>query len=532
MPSTLSRLDPLRLLARAAVIGSVMHLAAAQAQTVTAVMYSGIRLLDPVANSGYITQDFAYMVYDTLFALDAKQKIQPQMVDKWDVSPDGKTYRFTLRAGLKFHDGQPVRAEDVIASIKRWAEPDKLGQVLITLVTEMKAVDERSFEIVLKQPTPLLLDALAKPRGAMFVMPRRIAETPSNQAIKEQVGSGPFRFLPAEFKPGVRIVYEKNKDYVPRTEAPSWMAGGKTVNVDRVVWVTMPDPVTTANALTNGEIDYMELVPYDLLPMVEGKPDIKVDVLDPVGQLTFYRFNHLYPPFNDKVMRQAAMAAVNRKDIMQAMVGGNAKYYKLCGSVYGCGWTPFENTAGAELMNYDPARAKKLMAQARYDGSALVVLQVSDVSALSPQPLVTASDLRKAGFKVNLQGMDFQTWAGRRANPNPVDKGGWNIFNTNLGSLDISDPARSVTVAANGKNAYFGWPDVPGIEQLRARFVAATDLGEQKKIATEIQQAVIENGVVVPVGQFYLPSAYRTALKDVVTAPVPVFWGLKKATAP
>lgn len=528
MSSTFTKSRTLRTIAWAAALAGSLHAGAAQAQTVTAVMYSGVRLLDPVANSGYITQDHAYMIYDTLFALDAQQKIQPQMVDKWEVSPDNKTYRFTLRQGLKFHDGQPVKAEDCIASIKRWAEPDKLGQVLMTLVTGMKAVDDSTFEISLKQPTTLLMDALAKPRGPVFVMPKRVAETPSNQAIKEHIGSGPFRFLADEFKPGLRIAYEKNKDYKPRAEAPSWLAGGKVVKVEKVVWVTMPDPVTTANALMNGEIDYMELVPYDLLPMVEGKPNIKVDVLDPVGQLTFYRFNHLVPPFDNKAMRQAAMAAVDPKDVMQAMVGGNAKYYKLCGSIYGCGWTPHENKAGAELLKPDVQRAKKLMSEAKYDGSPLVALQVTDVSALSPQPMVTAASLRKAGFKVNLQGMDFQTWATRRVNQNTVDKGGWNVFNTNLGSLDISDPIRSMFVASNGKKAWFGWPDVPEIEKLREKFVAATDLAEQKKISAQIQQLVIEHGVVVPVGQFYLPSAYRTSLKDIVVAPVPLFWGMSK----
>jgi peptide/nickel transport system substrate-binding protein len=499
------------------------------AQTVTAVMYSGVRLLDPVASSGYITQDHAYMVYDTLLALDAQQKIQPQMVEKWEVSADSKTYKFILRPGLKWHDGAPVKAEDCIASIKRWAEPDKLGQVLMSMVSEMKALDDRTFQIVLKEPTPLLLDGLSKPRGTPYMMPKRIAETPSNQPIKEHIGSGPFKFVVSEFKPGLQIVYEKNKDYVPRSEPASWMAGGKVVNVDKVVWITMPDSVTTANALMNGEIDYMELVPYDLLPMVENKPGIKVDVLDPVGQLTFYRFNHLIPPFNNKTLRLAAMASVDSKDVMQAMVG-NPKYYKLCGSIYGCGGSPFENAAGAELLKPNLEKAKKLLKEGNYDGTPIVHLQVTDVSALSSQPMVTAAGFRKAGFKVNLQGMDFQTYATRRVNQGATDKGGWNAFNTNLGTLDISEPIRSMPAASNAQKAWFGWPDVPKIEELRQKFARTIDLAEQKKLAEQIQKLAIEEGVMVPIGQFYLPSAYRTSLTNIVKAPVPLFWGIKKTS--
>jgi peptide/nickel transport system substrate-binding protein len=391
----------------------------------------------------------------------------------------------------------------------------------------MKVVDDRSFQVVLKEPTTLLLDGLSKPRGTPYMMPKRIAETPSSQPIKEHIGSGPFKFIPSEFKPGVQIAYEKNKDYVPRREPASWMAGGKVVNVDKVVWVTMPDPITTANALMNGEIDYMELVPYDLLPMVENKPGIKVDVLDPAGQLTFYRFNQLIPPFNNKTMRHAAMASVDPKDVMQAMVG-NPKYYKLCPSIYGCGGSPFENTAGAELIKPDLDRAKKLLKEANYNGAPIVHLQVTDVSALSSQPMVTAAGLRKAGFKVNLQGMDFQTFATRRVNQGTTDKGGWNVFNTNLGTLDLSEPIRSMPAAANGQKAWFGWPDVPQIEELRQKFARTTDRAEQKKLAEQIQKLVIEEGVMVPLGQFYLPSAYRATLTNIVKAPVPLFWGVKK----
>jgi peptide/nickel transport system substrate-binding protein len=502
---------------------------AVAATTVKAVLYSPLRLLDPVANGGYVTQNHAYMIYDTLFALDASQKVQPQMVDKYEISADKKTYKFTLRPGLKWHDGTPVKAEDCVASIKRWAEQDKMGQVMMSFMREMKVLNDNSFEMVFNTPNGLVLAALSKPRGAAYMMQKRIAEsTPASQPIKEHIGSGPFKFVTAEFKPGLQAVYEKNADYAPRKEPASWLAGSKAVNVDRVVWVTMPDHVTTVNALLNGEIDYMELVPYDLLPMLEGKPNIKVDVVDNTGQLTFYRFNFAQPPFNNRKMRQAAIASIDRAAIMQALVG-NPKYARACASIYGCSGSPFSTTVGTEsLVKPDPALVQSLSKEAKFDGAPIIVLQPTDVAVLAPQPMVIAQSLRKSGLKVDLQSMDFQTFMTRRVNAGPVDKGGWNMFHTNLGTLDLSDPIRALPVATNGAKAWNGWPDIADIEELRQKFAQASDLEEQKRIAAQIQKRVIEEGVMVPAGQFFLPTAFRTALSNVVYAPIPVFWGMSK----
>jgi len=516
-------------LALSAFLSVTLSLSApAGAQTITAVMHSGLRVLDPIITTAYITRNHGYMIFDTLLAVDAHNKIQPQMVEKWVISADGKTYTFTLRKGLKWHDGPSVKAEDCIASIKRWAEQDKMGQIMMTLVADMRAVDERTFRVVLKEPTDVVLSALAKPSGlAPFMMPKRIAETPSTTPIKEHIGSGPFKFVAAEFKPGVKVVYEKNRDYVPRREPPSWGAGGKVVYVDRVEWVTMPDHMTTVNALLNGEIDYMENVPYDLLPMVEGKKDIKVEVLDKLGYHTMYRFNHLHPPFNNKRIRQAAMYAVGQEDVLKALVG-NPKYYKTCAAVFGCG-SPYESSAGADMIvPSNMEKARQLLKEAKYDGTPVVLLQPTDVAVIAAQPVVIASALRKAGFTVDMQAMDWMTLVTRRASMEPPAKGGWNLFSTNWLIVDVLDPLRSAAAAANGKGAWFGWPDVPKIEELRLKFARTSNPAEKKKLAEEIQKLIIDEGVLVPMGQFTVPTAYRTSLTGVLESPVPFFWNIKK----
>ena len=224
------------------------------AKTITAVMHSDLRIIDPGFTTAYITRDHGYMVYDTLLAQDANFKIQPQMAD-WQVSDDKLTYTFTLRDGLKWHDGAPVTAEDCVASLKRWGKVDSMGQKLMDFTASIEASDAKTITLKLKEPYGLVLESIGKPSSLVpFMMPKRLAETPPGQQIKEQIGSGPFKFVAAEFQPGVKAVYEKNRDYVPRTEPPSWTSGAKLVKVDRVEWRAISDHQQAINAILAGEI--------------------------------------------------------------------------------------------------------------------------------------------------------------------------------------------------------------------------------------------------------------------------------------
>src|SRR4051812_8486016 len=236
-------------LARGLALGAALALPSlAEAKTITAVMHSDLRVTDPIVTTAYITRDHGYMVYDTLLATDSNFKIQPQMAD-WAISDDKLTYTFTLRDGLKWHDGTPVTADDCVASLKRWGKVDTLGSKLMEFTAGIEATDARTFTLKLKEPYGLVLESLGKPSSTVpFMMPKRLAETPVTQQIPEQIGSGPFKFVQAEFRPGVKAVYAKNTDYVPRKEPPSWTAGAKVVKVDRVEWVTMPDAQTAVNA--------------------------------------------------------------------------------------------------------------------------------------------------------------------------------------------------------------------------------------------------------------------------------------------
>ncbi len=499
------------------------------AQTLSVVMASRLSVLDPVLTTGHQTRNHAYMIYDTLLSTDSNNKIFPQMVNGWEVSGDGKTYTFTLRDGLKWHDGAPVKAEDCVASINRWAQQDKMGRQVMTLVTSIDVIDDKKFKIVHSIPTDLILFALAKPSGlSAFMMPKRVADTPSTKAITDYTGSGPFKFVASEFKPGVKVVYEKNKDYVPREEPASAMAGGKVVYVDRVEWVSMPDAVTTVNAVLNNEVDYMEAVPFDLIPMIKANDKVTVRVLDQMGYQVMYRFNQLHPPFDNKMIRQAAMYAIGQDEILKAQVG-NPEYYKTCAAVFGCG-LPYASDAHSDMIvKKDTAKAKELLKAAKYDGAPIVILQATDLVGREAIPVVMAQQLRQAGFTVTLQAMDFMTLISRRTNKASTANGGWSIFITGWHMSEIMDPLRNYGVSASGEKAWFGWPNVPEVESLREAFLAASSEDKRKSIAEQLQKVMLDEGVAVPVGQISNVAAYRKSLTGVLESPVPVFWNIKKA---
>ncbi|MGY6644316.1 MAG: ABC transporter substrate-binding protein [Salinarimonas sp.] len=499
-----------------------------EAQTLRAVKHSDLRVLDPIITTAYMSRNHGYMVFDTLVALDANFEIQPQMAD-WEISEDGMTYRFTLRDGLMFHDGEPVRPADVIASISRWGERDGMGQVLMTYIDSMEGDGDNVVVINLSQPYGLVLDSLAKPSSNVpFIMPERLANTPSTEAIPEQIGSGPFRFVQDEFQPGVQAVYLKNEDYIPREEPASWAAGGKVVNVDRVEWVTMADDQTALSALLAGEIDYWEQPPADLLPILEANPELVVRNQNELGYQTIGRMNFLHPPLDNKLIRQAALAALNQQDVLDAMIG-NPDLYNVCAAMFICG-TPLASDAGAEFATESHMdRARELLEEAGYDGTPLVIMHPTDVVTLRTQPVVATQLLRDAGFEVDLQAMDWQTLVGRRASQAAPDEGGWNMFFTNWVGADVFNPL--VNNMVNGRGAeggWFGWPDVPEAVALRTAYAEETDLEQQVEYARQLQELAYDEVMYVPLGEYIVPASWSTNLEGVLDGPAPFFWNITK----
>ncbi len=517
------------LLFAAALAVPAMTLAAqpAAAETVLRVIpHADLKNIDPIWTTAYITRNHGYMVYDTLFAMDKDLNPQPQMVDTWTVSDDQLTWTFKLRDGLKWHDGAAVTAEDCVASIQRWGKRDGMGQALMTVVESLGASDDKTIVMKLSQPYGLVLESLGKiSSNVPFMMPKRFAETDAFTQVTDMIGSGPFKFSKDEWVPGSKVVYLKNEDYVPRSEPPSYAAGGKVVKVDKVEWTYFPDSATAMNALIAGEVDYFEQPPNDLSAILKTTPGIVVEINDPLGNMGFARFNHLLPPFDNAKVRRAAMHAMKQEDYLLAAVGVPDNF-STCYSVFPCG-SPLSNDAGSDIVaNASIEEAKKMLADSGYDGTPVVIMQPTDIAVLSAFSLVTAEKLRQIGMTVDMQAMDWSTLTSRRAKRDPVSEGGWNIFHTWWIGADVLNPM-AIAYSGDPEKGWFGWAADAELEKLRAEFAFAKSVDEQKAIATKVQDRLYAIGSHGNLGAFFVPVAYRDNVKGLIKSPVQFFWNIE-----
>jgi len=494
------------------------------------VPHSNLAIIDPIWTTAYMSRNHGYMIYDTLFGTDEKSQIKPQMVEDWSVSPDKRLWTFKLRKGLEFHDGKPVTGDDVVASLSRWAKRDAMGIALMTFVARMDAPAADTFRIILREPCGFVLEALGKPSSNVpFIMPRRVAETDPFKQIEDTTGSGPYIFLKEQFKPGATAIYVKNPRYVSRKEPPSGSAGGKPVYVDRVEWnLGLRDPQTQVNALQRGEIDIIEQLAFDNYESVKAIKDVRLFFFTPLGRQFMARFNHLHKPFDNPAVRRAAIAAFAQEPFLRAQVGSK-DLYSTCASMFTCG-TPYASTAGSDVQaKSNLKKAQELLKASGYDGTPVVLLKPTDIYSINKLPDVGAQLLRQAGFKVDLQAMDWQSLVARRAKKDAPDKGGWNLIFAAWDSPDIWNPINNAALDARGeKSGWVGWPKDDKIEDLRAKFLRETDAAKKKKLAEEIQARAFEVGTHAPIGEYRQPGAMAKNISGIVTGPGNYYWNVRK----
>lgn len=521
---------PMRLLIAIALTTLSVLPVAAQSDagnTLRMVPHADLAIVDPYFSGVYITRNFGYLVYDTLFGMDRAFHPQPEMVDSWQASPDGLTYTFRLRDGLKFHDGQPVRAADAVASIKRWGQRnDAYGQALLAAATAIEVVDDSSFRIVLRGRFPVLEALATTTTPTPFIMPERLAQTDAYTQLSEVDGSGPFKFVKDQWQPGHKAVYVRNLDYVARAEPPNNTAGGKVAKVDRIEWLYIPEAATAVQALETGEVDYVENAPNDYAAALARDPAITVQGYP--GFIGVVRFNQLHPPFDNVKMRQAVLAVADQRDYMSAMAGDQTNW-RTCFSVYACDAEPDEDDGGVLSGPRDWDRAKRLVAEAGYKGERIVVIDPADIAQLHAEALVTEQLLKKLGLNVELATSEWGTAIKRINVKEPVEQGGWSVFGTAYASYDLLNPATNRNLRAPGATGVLpGWASDETIEALRKAWFAAEDEARRRDLADQIQRRAFEIALYMPIGQYIARRAFRKSLAGIPESPIPVLWSIEK----
>jgi len=502
----------------------------AQNRVLKMVPQANLTSLDPIWTTANITRNHGHMIYDTLYGVDANFQPQPQMAAGHVLEDDGKLVIITLRDGLRFHDGVPVRAQDVVPSITRWMRRNPFGQKLASVTDAVEVVNDKQLRFRLKRPFPLLFAALGQVSNSpAFVMPERLARTDPFQQVREAIGSGPFRFKADEYNSGSLVVYTRNADYVPVSSgAPSLTAGPKIAYFDRVEWNIIVDAATAAAAIQTGEIDWYEQPPPEIQQLLRRNRNVKIEAIDPLPLTGILRFNHLHPPFDNKRLRQAMLPAIAQEDFMQAIVGTDAANYVTEVGLFTPG-TPLANDAGIGPLTGPRSveRARALMREAGYTNQPMRLIGPTDILAPSAMTQVGADLVRRLGFNADIVLTDWGTTVQRRTSREPVERGGWSMLFTAFSSFDFANPAAHFPMRGNGAEAWFGWPSAPRLEELRDAWFDAPDLPTEQRLAREMQTVAMDELPYVPVGSYMSLTALRTNLTGRVPG-LALYWGIRR----
>ena len=504
--------------------------AAARERTLRAAMNIELQILDPHVTTATVTRALGYMIYDTLVAMDTKGVFHPQMLEGWTVSEDRLTWTMTLRPGLAWHDGAKVTPEDCIASLRRWSKSDAFGKRMMSAVRDIRVIDDRTFALDLSRPYAFVIEAIGKPNANIPVMmPARVAAADISRPVTETIGSGPFTFDKAAWRPGDRAIFHRNAAYKPRSEPADGMAGGKVAHFDTVEFVSLPDPATKVSALRKGEIDYVEVLPFDFVDLLRKDKNIRLAALPPLAQVTGgLSINNLIPPFNDPRMRRGMRMALDQSEIMAGTGLPADMYLPFCQSIFLCGG-PYASDAGTEALRHPNAETARAMFKAAgYQGERIVLLHSTDSAQIAPISLVVIEQLKRAGLNLDVYAADYSFQAQRRLKKDPIDQGGWNLMPVVWSGYDMINPLSHYTTSYSCGGSYPGWNCDPEMPPLVARFEAEPDPVKRKTLAEEMQRRVLDQAPQLFLGQYSPPTALRADLTDMIVNGLHVFWNIRR----
>jgi peptide/nickel transport system substrate-binding protein len=519
-------------LVSAAIFGLAGSVAGAQSppKVLRVVPSADVAELDPTRAANQIGRIYSQMVFDSLFALDHTLSPKPMMVDKEVVSEDGLTYRFTLRPGLRFHDGSPVTTRDVVASLTRWMGGTSVGGQLKSRLASMAIVDDATFVLTLSKPFGLVEFVLGGGGAPMAAIMRAADATrPDDVKITAPVGSGPFRYVAAERESGHRVVFARNPDYPARAEPPDGAAGARIVKVDRVEWDILPDPTTTANAMVKGEVDFWDTVTPDLIPYLK-QHGIVVRRTATLPAVVWIRPNFELPPFNNVKARQALALLFDQKEFMAAVAAGSG--WSVCFSFSVCGSTLGTEIGSEPYRKPDPARAKQLLAESGYKGEPVVIVGTPQLPVIEAISEIMAQRLRDIGVNVDLQMGDWATIYKQVNTPHlPMGHGGWNLVGTySLGGTWFN-PLTNValdTSCGPAATASMGIPCDEQGEALRQTVLAAQTDTARKAAFDAFQTHAWDFIPYIPGGQFDINNAYAKNVSGVLDGYVINYWNIER----
>lgn len=430
--------------------------------------------LDPDVSTTTATSDIANSVLETLLTTNEKQQIRPMLASKYDVSADGKTYTFTLRDGVKFHDGSAFDAQDVVASMERWSRLSGPGQTYFEGAT-WKAVDDRTVRLDLKTPTFGALLALANANEQFpAIYPSEIIAKATDEPITDIVGTGPFRL--GEWIPDQSLALNRFDGYVPADGDPSGRAGNRTAELAGIDFKFVPDPATRVLGLQTGEYDFSSEVPYDNAAQVLGDSSLKASSY-PVTLLNLY-YNKAQGPFANVTARRAVDTALDRDAIVRAAVS-DPQFYTLTNSMMLESQSGLWPTAvGKDTFNpHDTAKAKKLLADSGYTGAPVRIIATRDYLESYNAAVVVQEQLKGIGIDASLDTYDWPTFTEVRDDPTK-----WEL--AVIPNTAKSDPGSLVFMRPD----FAGSTKSPQLDAILEKYQAAPTLEQARSYYDDLQR--------------------------------------------
>jgi len=478
------------------------------------VAQASIGTLDCMFACGYVVMAVTDHVHEKLFAYDLNVTPKPVLTESWSVGNNGQSYTFTLRDGIKFHNGDDLTATDVVESFKRAAPDIASGQFLNDRLSEITVVDDLTLTMEFTEPVGVVLDALASPWPQFNVLPEAVAKISTDEDHGEEglIGVGPYKL--SSWDRGDKLILVRYEGYEPRSEGASGLYGRKAAYLDSIEWLEVPSEQTKITGLEAGQWDVVDGAGLDFYDQLKKNADI--DIKQYPYQQNKVVLNTKIGPTDNKLIRQAIQAAVDVDFFMAAL--GPKDLWRTCPAQYYCG-TGLETDGSSDLYDEgNPDRAKELLAQAGYNGETIKIINPTDYATIGFMGQVMKPTLEAIGMTVDMPSIDWATVISELRSETPD----WNIFNTWYSLWTTPNPVAD-TVPAGIQSGGDNW-DVDTAKALVAEYAAELDKDKQLEIIDRLQIHLRTEVPEITLGQWASIYPHRANVLGITVPTSPMYF--------
>lgn len=447
---------------------------------------SNLGELDPQASTSGETRDISSNIFESVITVGETGTIIPQLAESFEAAPDALSYTFRIRDDVRFHNGDVLDVDDVIASWTRMKDTG-IDREIMELVDSFERVDDKTIVVHMTRPYPTFLENLSSPRVIVGIMPAEIAAKAKDEF--EPIGTGPFKFV--EWVPDSHITLERFADYVPSPgfDGPDGFGGKRTAYVDTVIFRNVPEQGARLAGILTDDYDVANQISATDVPRIDASGVAKAEKLLP-WMMLHQTFNVSRAPGDNADFRKGIQIGLDLETLLDFAAGGN---YQM-----GHGWQydgfPYYSDAGKEFYNLkDVDGAKALLAKSGYNGEELTILTTSDQQITRDYAIALQDQLKKLGVNSTIDAVDTATWTAMLG-----QKDKWDILIGGFGLAPSIGPFGMLRHFA-GENNLQGYMD-PELEDAADRTRTGLTFEDRKKGFEDYQAGVLNKAYSIRVG--------------------------------